>query len=87
MVHGKPIFPGNSTINQLERVLELTGRPSAPDVASIRTPHAQSMIDSIQNVRYRTLEEFFPSASPEARDLIVCICSVFFRKKSPKQKL
>ena len=70
MVHGKPIFPGNSTINQLERVLELTGRPSAADVAAIKTPHAQSMIDSITTVRHRSLAEFFPAASPEALDLI-----------------
>ncbi|RYG47753.1 hypothetical protein EON67_08265, partial [archaeon] len=25
MIVGKPIFPGNSTMNQLERVLEVTG--------------------------------------------------------------
>jgi mitogen-activated protein kinase 15 len=24
---GKPIFPGNSTLNQLERILSFTGKP------------------------------------------------------------
>ena len=25
---GKPVFPGTSTLNQLDRVMEVTGRPS-----------------------------------------------------------
>lgn len=25
---GKPLFPGTSTLNQLDRIIELTGRPS-----------------------------------------------------------
>lgn len=28
LIVGKPIFPGTSTLNQIERVLELTGKPS-----------------------------------------------------------
>lgn len=36
MLTGKPIFPGNSTMNQLDRILEVTGRPSSDDVAAIR---------------------------------------------------
>jgi mitogen-activated protein kinase 15 len=36
MLTGKPIFPGNSTMNQIERILEVTGRPNAEDAASIK---------------------------------------------------
>ena len=28
MYYGKSIFPGNSTLNQVERIIELIGRPS-----------------------------------------------------------
>jgi hypothetical protein len=28
MYFGKAIFPGNSTLNQVERILELLGKPS-----------------------------------------------------------
>jgi mitogen-activated protein kinase 15 len=28
MLIGRAIFPGTSTLNQIERVLELTGKPS-----------------------------------------------------------
>lgn len=34
---GKPLFPGNSTLNQLERILSLTGRPNKVDVLSLET--------------------------------------------------
>ena len=34
---GKAIFPGNSTLNQIERVLELTGKPSNEDIESLES--------------------------------------------------
>jgi mitogen-activated protein kinase 15 len=70
MIVGKPIFPGNSTMNQLERVLELTGRPTAEDIASIKSPFAATMLESLSSVRHRSLREFFPGASDDALDLI-----------------
>lgn len=35
LVNGKAIFPGNSTLNQIERVLELCGRPNPDDIESL----------------------------------------------------
>lgn len=40
LINGKPIFPGTSTMNQLDRILEVTGRPSAVDIDSIQSPFA-----------------------------------------------
>jgi len=70
MIVGKPLFPGNSTMNQLERVLEVTGRPSPEDTASMRSPFAATMLDSLPPLRHKSLGELFPTASPEALDLI-----------------
>jgi len=70
MIIGKPCFPGNSTMNQLERVLEATGRPSTEDIASIRSPFAPTMIESIPQTKNRPPEEMFPDASADALDLI-----------------
>jgi len=70
MIVGKPIFPGNSTMNQLERVLEATGRPTAEDVASIKSPFAATMLDSVTSIRQRPLADMFPGASADALDLI-----------------
>jgi serine/threonine protein kinase len=32
MLTGRPIFPGTSTMNQLEKIIEVTGKPTAEDV-------------------------------------------------------
>lgn len=34
---GKPIFPGNSTLNQLERILTYTSRPNKNDIESLNS--------------------------------------------------
>lgn len=36
MLNGKPVFPGNSTMNQLDRILALTGRPTSDDIAAVK---------------------------------------------------
>ena len=46
MLNGKPIFPGTSTVNQLEKVLELTGKPSKDDVDAVGSPYAAQMLGS-----------------------------------------
>lgn len=47
MVHGKPVFPGASTLNQVERILNLTGHPTAEEVDSISSAYAMTLLDSI----------------------------------------
>jgi mitogen-activated protein kinase 15 len=29
---GKPVFPGSSTLNQLSRIIEITGKPNVDDL-------------------------------------------------------
>uniref|UniRef100_A0A7S4B662 Mitogen-activated protein kinase n=1 Tax=Chrysotila carterae TaxID=13221 RepID=A0A7S4B662_CHRCT len=47
MFIGKPMIPGSSTMNQLEKILQITGPPSAEDVASIESRFAETMLNSI----------------------------------------
>jgi serine/threonine protein kinase len=47
MLLHKPMVPGNSTMNQLERVLEVIGRPTPEDLAAARSPFAATMIDAL----------------------------------------
>lgn len=70
LINGKPIFPGTSTMNQLDRILEVTGRPSAEDIEAIQSPFAATMIESMRAPDTPRLEAKFPSASPEALDLL-----------------
>merc|ERR1719183_1052652 len=70
LLSGKPIFPGTSTMNQLDRIMEVTGRPSPEDVDAIKSPFAATMLESLPMSRPRPLNEMFPSASVEALDML-----------------
>lgn len=67
---GKPVFPGTSTLNQLDRVLEVTGRPTSVDVESINSSVAQTMLESLPATKVKKMRDMFPSASDEAIDLM-----------------
>mmetsp|Transcript_47212 Transcript_47212/g.112482 ORF Transcript_47212/g.112482 Transcript_47212/m.112482 type:complete len:356 (+) Transcript_47212:159-1226(+) len=70
MLGGKPTFPGTSTMNQLDRIIEVTGRPSAEDIESIRSPFAANMLESLPPSKPRFLSDMFPYASNDALDLL-----------------
>jgi mitogen-activated protein kinase 15 len=67
---GKPVFPGTSTLNQLDRVMEVTGRPSPEDIEAINSPLAQTMLESLPPSKARRLRDMFPTASDDALDLL-----------------
>ena len=70
LLGGKPMFPGSSTMNQLDRILELTGQPSEEDLESIQSPFALTMLDTLPAIVQRDYRELYPDASPEALDLL-----------------
>ena len=70
MLLGKPIFPGTSTLNQLDRILEVTGRPTKEDIDDIKSESAASILDSIPVTKTKPLHEIFPGASDKALDLL-----------------
>eukprot|EP00919_Chromeraceae_sp_WS-2016_P001722 GHVR01004171.1.p1 GENE.GHVR01004171.1~~GHVR01004171.1.p1 ORF type:complete len:376 (+),score=58.12 GHVR01004171.1:87-1214(+) len=70
LLSGKPVFPGSSTMNQLERVLILTGRPTPEDVSCMYSPFAATMLENLPAPRQKPLSELFPSASKEALSLV-----------------
>eukprot|EP01029_Cantina_marsupialis_P021608 TRINITY_DN5204_c0_g2_i1.p1 TRINITY_DN5204_c0_g2~~TRINITY_DN5204_c0_g2_i1.p1 ORF type:complete len:357 (+),score=89.39 TRINITY_DN5204_c0_g2_i1:64-1134(+) len=76
MLTASPIFPGSSTMEQVERIIDVTGRPSDSDVDAIGSPFAATMLDSIKRSKPVSMSELFPSASPEALDLLK-LCLTF----------
>lgn len=70
LIVGKAIFPGTSTINQIEKVLELTGKPSIKDVEALESHLASNILSSINSIKRRGFQAFFPNASDEALDLL-----------------
>lgn len=71
MLVGKPLFPGKSTLHQIETIMEFTGRPDAEDIESVKSPFTVKMLENISSTPSpKPLEERFPDAAPEALDLL-----------------
>lgn len=70
LISGRPIFPGTSTMNQLERIQHVTGRPTAEDLRSINCPYANMMMESLPATKPKNLKEMFPNAPSQAIDLL-----------------
>ena len=46
MILGKAIFPGTSTMNQVEMILEILGTPTEEDIKAIQAPLAKHILDN-----------------------------------------
>ncbi|CAH6776445.1 cyclin-dependent kinase 3 [Phodopus roborovskii] len=80
MVTGKPLFPGDSEIDQLFRIFRTLGTPSEaiwPGVS--RMPDFQS---SFPRWTRKGLEEIVPSLGPEGKDLLL-----HFLQYDPSQRI
>ena len=80
MLVGKPIFPGTSTLNQLERILRVTGKSAK--LLKVST-FAESLLAGLPDIpdesharSQQRWKEHFPSASPEASDLLQKLLAV-----------
>eukprot|EP01126_Amoeba_proteus_P011215 TRINITY_DN144_c0_g1_i13.p1 TRINITY_DN144_c0_g1~~TRINITY_DN144_c0_g1_i13.p1 ORF type:complete len:193 (+),score=51.77 TRINITY_DN144_c0_g1_i13:769-1347(+) len=67
---GEPIYPGKSTLNQLDRIMEVTGRPTAEDIEAINSAFAGTMLESLPETEPRPLETMFPRADETALDML-----------------
>ncbi|EAS03289.2 extracellular response kinase (macronuclear) [Tetrahymena thermophila SB210] len=70
---GKPIFAGTSTLNQLELILQVTGKPTYEDIEAIQSDLAITMLEAVQNnptQNTKTLQQMIPMASDDALDLL-----------------
>jgi len=70
LLGGKPMFPGTSTMNQIDRIIEISGRPSKEDIDSIQSEFAPQMLENLPEPNERGLESMYPNADPDAVDLL-----------------
>ncbi|XP_044861533.1 mitogen-activated protein kinase 15 isoform X3 [Mauremys mutica] len=71
MLLGKPLFPGTSTVNQIEQILSVIPAPSQEDILAIHSDYRASVINRISSRRRVTIEEILPSSTPpHALDLL-----------------
>eukprot|EP01121_Diplochlamys_sp_Union-15-3_P015179 TRINITY_DN495_c0_g2_i1.p1 TRINITY_DN495_c0_g2~~TRINITY_DN495_c0_g2_i1.p1 ORF type:complete len:278 (-),score=22.71 TRINITY_DN495_c0_g2_i1:3-836(-) len=59
LLGGKPMFPGTSTMNQLDRIIEVVGPPTSEDIDAIGSTFASPMVSVIISLYF---------------NLITCIC-------------
>jgi len=57
-------------MNQLDRIMQVTGYPTPEDIESMKSPFAATMLESLPKNRPKPLAEMFPRASSEALDLL-----------------
>lgn len=73
MLIGKPLFPGTSTVNQIERIMAALPRPSADDVSAVCSGYGSSLIReqaTSGNQACATLTLLMSCAPRDAADLV-----------------
>lgn len=86
MVGRKPVLKGRSTMDQLEKTIELTGKPSGEDLKPFlkSSPHARKMLDALGPVRQLPpTNVLFLLRSPPAARALILACLSFNPKKRP----
>lgn len=70
LIVGKAIFPGKSTINQIEMILDLLGKPKPEDLDDIAGTSDWNIINSINAKQKYSYSTFFKGASKTAIDFL-----------------
>ena len=70
MMSGRVMFPGNSTLDQLRCIIQITGRPTVEDIRSTGSPIAEIIMADVMQPEPIALSELYPEASAESLDMI-----------------
>uniref|UniRef100_A0A8C4HJD4 Mitogen-activated protein kinase 15 n=1 Tax=Dicentrarchus labrax TaxID=13489 RepID=A0A8C4HJD4_DICLA len=71
MLLGKALFPGTSTINQIEKIMSAIPHPSPEDIIAIKSEYGSSVIQRMLLKPQVPLEDLLqPSVPPDALDLL-----------------
>ncbi|XP_054771972.2 extracellular signal-regulated kinase 2-like isoform X2 [Lytechinus pictus] len=70
LIKGKPMFPGTSTFNQLERIMAIIDPPNKADVEAIQSDYGATFVDMSKLRHKQSIEEVLPGAPADAIDLI-----------------
>ncbi len=66
---GKPLFPGESTLNQLERIVSLIGSPTESEMQAIPNKFTGTILQNLRG-RPSTFNACFATHNPDAVDLL-----------------
>lgn len=67
---GKPLFPGTSTLNQIERIMSVIPPPSRQDIENSKSTFSSSLLDKAMLRSRKKFCDIIPDAPPDALDLL-----------------
>ncbi len=70
LLHGKALFPGTSTLSQIYKVLEVTGKPTKEDILSVQSDLAATMLETIVVTKTKSFKSLFPKCNSVELDLL-----------------
>ncbi|VDD96803.1 unnamed protein product [Enterobius vermicularis] len=70
LITGRTLFPGADHTDQLTRIMNVVGTPDEEFLSKIQSDDARSYIRNLPKMPRKDFRKLFPSASPEAVDLL-----------------
>lgn len=70
MLLGKPLFPGTSTLNQIEKIMASIPMPSLQDIDSIKSSYGASILEKASCRPRKNIEDLIPDAPADGLDLL-----------------
>jgi len=87
MLCKKPIFAGTSTLDQLHRILEVTGYPSPADVEDINSPSTTAILESLPRIRKRSPIRMISGTAVKAIDSMQKCLATMSRKRALNDRI
>uniref|UniRef100_A0A5K3EUC0 Protein kinase domain-containing protein n=1 Tax=Mesocestoides corti TaxID=53468 RepID=A0A5K3EUC0_MESCO len=74
MFIGKALFPGSSTLHQIEMIMSVGPEPSREDIACLQSEYGASILDQPKMKARKTLKEVInPVPEPSAFNMVCCL--------------
>jgi len=83
MLLGKPLFPGDSTFDQIERIVRVIPTPTRADIDCIGSQYAQTVIERAQRRPKLNLADVMPKGTPQDGIDLIKQLLVFNPEKRP----
>jgi mitogen-activated protein kinase 15 len=83
MLLGKPLFPGDSTFDQIEKIIRVIPTPNKNDIETIGSQYAQTVIDRAQRKNKKSLVDIMPNTTPPDGIHLIEQLLVFNPEKRP----
>ena len=87
MLIGRPLFPGTSTMNQLERIIQVLGSPTPEGIKAINSPFAGTMLERFAKLPPKSLKDLIPNGEVDSLDFISSCLQFEPLKRPPVETL